>query len=338
MPSQKAVGVKRSQSEPAVSSKRQRTEILVTSPVARVAPPPPPTYTLTRPTCTATSSTSVRKVELADEASDGSLTVITSHCPSQLALAVRASKNPGVIPIPVGRSKQVASASSSSADSMSTADSTTGDVDQLSLGVGPGETLEGAPDRSFLHQEDSPVMPVVSQQIPVACSPGMNHIVANLVPRREPASHGSVQSPSQQGAIATLSPGNLSDVKLGGWSDIQAGRVILDVGGTRYITSRSTLRTDPGSLLCAMVRQGSPMRPWRIEENNTPVYFLDRDPAHFRHVLNYLRLGNNWSVLSLPRELRYLYDLKAEVEHYQLTALKDLLENRISIVRDDFPQ
>ena len=198
----------------------------------------------------------------------------------------------GVIPIPVGRSRQVVSASASSADSRSTADST-GDVDQLSLGVGPGETFEGAPDRSSLHQEDSPVMPVVSQQIPVASLPVMNHAVANLVPRRESASHGSVEGPSQQGAIATLSQGNLSDVKLGGWSDIQAGRVILDVGGTRYITSRSTLRTDPGSLLCAMVRQGSPMRPWRIEENNTPVYFLDRDPAHFRHILNYLRLGNN---------------------------------------------
>ena len=98
------------------------------------------------------------------------------------------------------------------------------------------------------------------------------------------------------------------------------------------------LRTDPGSLLCAMVLQGSPMRPWRIEENNTPVYFLDRDPAHFRHMLNYLRLGNNCSVLSLPRELKYLYDLKVEAKHYQVTAQKYLLENRISIARGDFYQ
>ena len=160
---------------------------MVTSPVARVAPPPP--YTLTRPTCTATSSTSVRRVELVGRASDGSLTVITSHCPSPLSLAVRASENPGVIPIQVGRSRQVAS---TSADSRSTADST-GNVDQISLRVGPGETLEGAPDRSPLRQEDSPVMPVISQQIPVASSPEMNHAVASLVPRRESVSQVPVE-------------------------------------------------------------------------------------------------------------------------------------------------
>lgn len=180
-------------------------------------------------------------------------------------------------------------------------------------------------------------MPDVSTQIPVqiASSPKTHQATT----RRESASRGPVESPSQQEVTETLFQGNPSDVKLGGWSDIQAGRVILDVSGTRFITSRCRLRMDPSSLLCAMVRQGSPpMRPWHLEEKNTPVYFLDRDPAHFRHILNYLRLGNSWSLLSLPREVRYLYELKAEAEHYQLTSLKTLLESRISTIRDDLIQ
>lgn len=99
LPSQKAPGLKRSQSVPAVTSKRQRTESLVTSPVAKVTPPPPTTYT-----CIATSSASARRVEMADRAGVGSLTVTTSHCPSPLILAIRASENPGMILIPVGMS------------------------------------------------------------------------------------------------------------------------------------------------------------------------------------------------------------------------------------------
>jgi hypothetical protein len=86
--------------------------------------------------------------------------------------------------------------------------------------------------------------------------------------------------PARRVVVEALTLEDMSGVKLAEWSDIQSGRVVLDIGGTRFITSNTTLRADSGSLLCAMVRQGSPMRPWKVEDGN-PVYFLDRDPAHF---------------------------------------------------------
>lgn len=140
--------------------------------------------------------------------------------------------------------------------------------------------------------------------------------------------------PARRVVVEALTLGDMSGVKLAEWSDIQAGRVVLDIGGTRFLTSKTTLRADPGSLLCAMVRQGSPMRPWRVDDG-TPVYFLDRDPVHFRHILNYLRLGSMWSINSLPREVRYLHDLKAETDHFNLVGLKFTIERRFNILCDD---
>ncbi|KAK3593306.1 hypothetical protein CHS0354_031366 [Potamilus streckersoni] len=48
------------------------------------------------------------------------------------------------------------------------------------------------------------------------------------------------------------------------------------------------------------------------ENKVVPTFFLDRDPAHFRHILNYLRNRALCELPTLPRELRFLYELKAE--------------------------
>lgn len=132
----------------------------------------------------------------------------------------------------------------------------------------------------------------------------------------------------------SLRTSSLTNVKLAGLMDAQHGRVVLDVGGTRFTTSKATLRSDPSSLLSAMVQPGSIMHAWRIDEHNCPIYFLDRDPAHFRQILNYLRLGSNWCVQSLPKELSYLYDLKAEAEYFQLNGLNERLTKRIQLLRE----
>lgn len=180
-------------------------------------------------------------------------------------------------------------------------------------------------------------------------SPWKSSVAAETAPAvelDEPVSHQKTSSqtsremgppdnpPARRVVVEALTLGDISGVKLAEWSDIQAGRVVLDIGGTRFLTSKTTLRADPGSLLCAMVRQGSPMRPWRVDDG-TPVYFLDRDPAHFRHILNYLRLGSMWSINSLPREVRYLHDLKAETDHFNLVGLKFTIERRFNILCDD---
>ena len=115
---------------------------------------------------------------------------------------------------------------------------------------------------------------------------------------------------------------------------MQASRVVFDVGGTRFVTSRATRRCDSGSLLCVMVQPGSQMRPWRVDEHNSPVSFIDRDHAHFRYILNYLRLGSILTPQSLPREQRYLYDIRAEADHFNLKGLLETIDRRISVLRE----
>jgi len=63
-----------------------------------------------------------------------------------------------------------------------------------------------------------------------------------------------------------------------------ASRIVLDVGGQRFATSRETLLWLEGTFFSAML--GTPGR-WTPETDGS--YFIDRDPTHFGAILNYLR-------------------------------------------------
>jgi len=64
--------------------------------------------------------------------------------------------------------------------------------------------------------------------------------------------------------------------------------IALDVGGTRFDTTRQTLLQDPNSMLAKMFDPNSPLTPGLVKNG---AYFLDRDPEYFRFILNYLRNG-----------------------------------------------
>lgn len=78
-------------------------------------------------------------------------------------------------------------------------------------------------------------------------------------------------------------------------------RVTLNVGGTLYVTSRTTLTRYPHSMFAAMfsgrfnndhVAACDELTPDTAGTGTTtPAYFIDRDGALFSHVLNYLRTG-----------------------------------------------
>lgn len=101
------------------------------------------------------------------------------------------------------------------------------------------------------------------------------------------------------------------------------GRVILNIGGQRFECSQLTLRKDPESkfaLLCETT-----YRP----TGNT--FFFDRDPAHFRIILNYLRNDCQFAtVAKLPKERRYLLELKDECKFYKIKGLEKLVDNRLA--------
>ena len=96
-------------------------------------------------------------------------------------------------------------------------------------------------------------------------------------------------------------------------------RITLDVGGRHFATTRSTLKKMPNSLFDQILRDG--------KQN----YFIDRDGGHFRYTLNYLRADGNMDIATLPRENRYLLELRNESIFYNLLGLRDLITSRLEM-------
>lgn len=96
----------------------------------------------------------------------------------------------------------------------------------------------------------------------------------------------------------------------------------LNVGGYVYTTTLDTLTRDPNSMLGAMFsgRQC-------IAKDTRGNYFIDRDGALFRHILNFLRT----SELCLPQSFDEFDQLSAEADFYQVG---DLIE-ALQIFRED---
>ena len=291
---------------------------VVTSPVARVAPPPPPTFASAGshgPKLTsATVDTQVtsRSVEPQGQSTKATPAYVEEVSTETLTVTV----NP----------EETASNTGSFASSTRTAVPEEGEVHSSSRsGCSGGISITVDPSESI---EPRSLMP------PPPPPPTTTRTDRSVFQRLNPPLSTSVVGAP---AALTLTDGTQEqirrDVKLASWSDCQRQRIVLDVGGTRFPTSIPTLQSDPGSLLCAMVEPGSVMRPWRMDEHNCPVYFLDRDPAHFRLILNYLR-PERQSNLALPREIKYLYEIRTEAEHYELSGLVEKVDRRIAIMNE----
>lgn len=107
---------------------------------------------------------------------------------------------------------------------------------------------------------------------------------------------------------------------------VQGHKVILNIGGARFETCRLTLKKDPDSLLSKLFSRQSPI----IAQGNS--IFIDRDPAHFKVILNYLRYDFEVDPSSLPRERRHLLELKRECEYYRVNGLRRIVKRRLKQV------
>jgi hypothetical protein len=90
--------------------------------------------------------------------------------------------------------------------------------------------------------------------------------------------------------------------------------VKLDVGGSAFKTSVSTLRVARGSTLAAMFSGSG----FDVSANKEGAYFIDRDGTHFRHVLNYLRGCFDPATLGSDAARR---ELLVEADFYNLSGL-----------------
>ncbi|CAJ0591185.1 unnamed protein product [Cylicocyclus nassatus] len=86
-------------------------------------------------------------------------------------------------------------------------------------------------------------------------------------------------------------------------------RVKINVGGTIFETTISTLTRVDNSVLSAMVADR-----WRNQEE----IFVDRNPTHFAKILDYLRDGEN---VVLPSDHDSREALRKEAEFYNLPGL-----------------
>jgi hypothetical protein len=84
----------------------------------------------------------------------------------------------------------------------------------------------------------------------------------------------------------------------------------LDVGGIHFTTSVTTLCRFPDSMLGAMF-SGRHALP----KNEDGFFFIDRDGTHFRHILNFLRNPDDFTVDLSPAHKE---ELRREVKYYIL--------------------
>ncbi len=75
------------------------------------------------------------------------------------------------------------------------------------------------------------------------------------------------------------------DKKVVELASIVPSKVVLDVGGKRFATSKSTLLSHPDTFFTAMLCS----EHWKPSEDGS--YFIDRSPKHFGRILDYLRSG-----------------------------------------------
>lgn len=98
--------------------------------------------------------------------------------------------------------------------------------------------------------------------------------------------------------------------------------VTLNVGGSVFTTSRSTLTREPNSFLAKIFATENQSKIVRDSSGNI---FLDRDGTYFRYILNYLR---SETALSLPKTNSARNELLIESRYYGLTRLTAALESQ----------
>eukprot|EP00727_Mastigamoeba_balamuthi_P007863 m51a1_g3698 hypothetical protein (341) ;mRNA; r:385638-387496 len=101
--------------------------------------------------------------------------------------------------------------------------------------------------------------------------------------------------------------------KLGSVARQADTRVLLDIGGARFVTSTATLCSDPNSLFTALFAGVVP-----VNRQPDGSVFIDRSPRHFAAILDFLRTGTAHLAFYAPSDLA---ELLVEAQFFRLPAL-----------------
>lgn len=97
--------------------------------------------------------------------------------------------------------------------------------------------------------------------------------------------------------------------------------VKLNVGGTVFQTTKTTLSRDPNSFLYRLVQEDSDLIS---EQDDTGAFLIDRDATYFSPILNYLRHGKLVINKGLAEE-----GVLEEAEFYNIAELITMIKEKI---------
>lgn len=103
--------------------------------------------------------------------------------------------------------------------------------------------------------------------------------------------------------------------------NLTANWVKLNVGGTCFLTTRTTLSRDPHSFFYRLIMEDTQLIS---DKDETGAYLIDRDPTYFAPVLNYLRHGK-----LVVNDGVAMEGVLEEAEFYMLSELIRLVKERI---------
>ncbi|XP_022698014.1 BTB/POZ domain-containing protein KCTD5-like [Varroa jacobsoni] len=98
--------------------------------------------------------------------------------------------------------------------------------------------------------------------------------------------------------------------------------VRLNVGGTHFLTTKTTLARDTNSFLYRLCQDDPDLNS---DTDETGAYMIDRDPTYFGPILNYLRHGKLIIEKNLSEE-----GVLEEAEFYNITELIKMLKKAIA--------
>ena len=89
--------------------------------------------------------------------------------------------------------------------------------------------------------------------------------------------------------------------------------IYLNVGGYTFVCTRTTLANRGGNFFASLIER----------HPDVGEFFIDRDPSHFRYILNYLR-GH----VVLPFDEQVLDELAHEADYFCLDDLARMISDR----------
>ncbi|KAF1767465.1 hypothetical protein GCK72_007424 [Caenorhabditis remanei] len=101
---------------------------------------------------------------------------------------------------------------------------------------------------------------------------------------------------------------------------MSSGNIVkLNIGGTFFQTTKSTLTRFDG-MLKVMMETEIP-----VEKDESGCIFIDRDPTHFRLILNFLRDSH----VALPDSEKEILEIEQEAQYYLLSGLMESCKRKL---------